>query len=172
MQTGFHPTPGQVILLEYEGEHKGGHGGQSDHHTTTGLVIQTRETAHLDDPGRLSLEALRHVEKVQRRSWPRRLMNLAVSLVPLDEADVIGVAGHTLDLGVGGARVRTVRPLPSGCDPSLAITLPDGTLLLVPTRVVYADVGEGGCDYRLAFCDLDETDAARLAELVGVTAAT
>ena len=65
-----------------------------------------------------------------------------------------------------------MRPLPSGCDPSLAVTLPDGTAMLVPTRVVYADVGEGGCDYRLAFCDLDETDAARLAELVGVTAAT
>ena len=139
---------------------------------TPDALYRAHATAHLDDPGRLSLEALRQIERVQRRSWPRRPMTLAVSLVPLDEADVIGVPGHTVDLGVGGARVHTVRPLPTGCDPSLALTLPNGTPLLVPARVVYADVGEGGCDYRLAFCDLDESDATHLAELVGTPAAT
>jgi hypothetical protein len=133
-------------------------------------LYRAHATAHLNDPGRISLQALRDVERVQRRSWPRRSLTLDVSLVPLDEAEFIAVPGQTVDLGIGGARVRTARPLPAGIDPSLAINLPDGTAMLVAARVVYADIGQGHCDYRIAFCDLEEGDAARLAGLVGTPA--
>lgn len=209
MEAGFRPTPGQVVLLEYDTG--GGAGPAADRHTVTGLILRTEGgqvtisltptvsppldgtdvlasvfapdalfrahgTAHLPCPGRLRLYAIRDVERIQRRSWPRRSLALDVRLVPLDDVDLddvamVAVAGRTVDLGIGGARVRTMDRLPVGVDPSLALTLPDGTDMLLAARIVYADVCDTGCDYRLAFCDLDESDAARLAELVGSPAA-
>ena len=194
MESQFRPSAGQVVLLQYdEAADRRTATGLVIQSRDGGVVLdlspsarppgdgcevvasvfapealyRAHATAHVNDPGRISLDALHDVERVQRRSWPRRPLNIEVSLVPLDEADVIAVPGQTVDLGIGGARVRTARPIPAGIDPSLALNLPDGTAMLLAARVVYADVGEGGCDYRLAFCDLEEADAARLAGLVG-----
>jgi len=123
-------------------------------------------TAGYDDDGRLRLAGLRHLETIQRRRWPRREMVMPVSLIPADDAAPIGVLGETVDIGVGGTHVTTERPLPGGTDPLVALTLPDGEVLVLAARVVHATTEPGHCDYRLAFQDLDDRDTAHLAELV------
>jgi hypothetical protein len=127
-------------------------------------------TAHAGRGGLVALDPVHQVERVQRRSWPRRALHLAVTLVPLQgtgtDADFTGISGRTVDVGVGGMRVETIRPLPGGVDPSVMMTLSDGTSMFLPTRIVHADIGRDSCEYRLAFHELQEEDAARLAALV------
>ena len=117
----------------------------------------------------VALDPLHEIERVQRRRSPRRALRLSVTLVSTAESDpdVSRVAGRSLDVGVGGLRVETVRPLPDGADPIVIVSVPEGAPLMLPTRVVTADVGEDGCEYRLAFTRLRPTDADRLALLMG-----
>lgn len=198
MVTGFRPRAGQVVLLEYEGDHAEGT-------CLTGLVVKDEggdvtidvgasgpapaegskvvasvfapealyrlhATARPGRGGLVALDPVHEIERVQRRSWPRRALHLSVTLVPLDgtgtDADFTGVAGRTVDVGVGGMRVETIQPLPGGIDPSVMMTLEDGTSMFLPTRVVHVDIGPESCEYRLAFHELPEDDAARLAALV------
>ena len=48
----------------------------------------------------------------------------------------------------------------------LALTFPQGETLLLPTRVVGSQVADAGCEYRLAFWQLDEIEIGRLADLL------
>jgi hypothetical protein len=127
-------------------------------------------TATVEDQ-RVRLTGFRGVEIIQRRRWPRREMTMPVSLIPADDAAPVGVLGETVDIGVGGTRVRTGAPLPGGGDPLVALTLPDGDVLVLAARVVHAETGPDHCDYRLAFRDLDGGEAAQLAELVAAVPA-
>jgi hypothetical protein len=122
----------------------------------------------------VTLDSVHDVERVQRRRAPRHALRLSVTLVSADESDpdVSRVAGRSLDVGAGGLRVETVRPLPRGADPIAIVALPEGAPLMVPTRVITADVSEDGCEYRLAFTQLRPADADRLAVLMGATAAS
>lgn len=129
-------------------------------------LYRVQASAIRDDSGRLVLGKLRDVEMIQRRRWPRREMTMPVSLVALDEPAPVGVQGETVDVGIGGTCVHTRDPLPAGADPMVTLTLPGGEPLMLPARVVFSRHAEDGWDYRLAFCDLDDADAAQLAELV------
>jgi hypothetical protein len=123
-------------------------------------------TLRADGQSRVVLAGTEVIETVQRRRWPRRPVSMPVSLVPVEDVEPTGVVGETVDIGVGGARVTTASPLPRGVDPLVALTLPDGEVLLLASRVVLAEPEDGHYAYRLAFCDLDGNDASKLAELV------
>lgn len=122
--------------------------------------------------GVVVLDPVYDVERVQRRRAPRRPLRLGVTLVSTAESDpdVLRVAGRSLDVGVGGLRVQTVRALPKGANPIAIMSVPHGAPLMLPTRVVSAHEAEDGCEYRLAFTNLRPADADRLAVLVGSAA--
>jgi hypothetical protein len=119
--------------------------------------------------GRLAIDPIHGVERIERRSWPRHALHIDVTLATLDgpDDDMIGVAGRTLDIGMAGLRVQTIRRLPAGADVTAILTLPDGGRLVARTTVVSAHTGEGGFEYRLAFDPLDNVDATRVVALVG-----
>jgi hypothetical protein len=121
--------------------------------------------------GRVVLEPIHDVERVQRRRSFRQPMRVGITLVATDESDpdVARIAGRSLDVGVGGLRVSTNRALPKGAQPIAIVSVPEGAPLMLPTRVVTADVSDRGCEYRLAFTQLRSSDADRLAVLMGAT---
>lgn len=108
------------------------------------------------------------VERIQRRRWPRRRLDLAVTVCPVaDGRRVEGVPGRTVDIGVGGVCVETLRPVEGEGDPMVILSLPDGTSIVSLTATVgVEDLGDGW-RYRLAFRNLEAHDAGRIAELVG-----
>lgn len=108
-------------------------------------------------------------EPIQRRRWPRCRVSLAVSMVPVDGATC--VCGETVDLSMGGTRVVTHEPLPLGQDPLLAITMPEGDIVLIPSRVIRAEHESDGFSYGLVFPEVDGDEAARIAGLVAKTCA-
>lgn len=116
---------------------------------------------------RMVLSDVRDVETVQRRRWPRRQLNVPVILLTVGTPAAAGIAGETVDLGVGGTCVHTTQPVPRRADPTVRFTLPGGELLMLPARVVDAAPSDAGYDYRLAFRDLADEDASRLAQIVG-----
>lgn len=120
------------------------------------------------------LDPLIDIERVQRRRSPRRALRVSVTLVSSDESDpdVSRVAGRSLDIGAGGLRVETIRPLPVAADPIAIVSVPQGAPLMLPTRVITARVDEEGCEYRLAFTQLRPSDAERLAVLMGSARST
>jgi hypothetical protein len=116
-----------------------------------------RQRAHARRRGnRLELFPQGEVERLQRRLLPRRRVELPVTLANLDgdDAQVQAVRGTTVDLGPGGARVRTVESLPAGCDPTLVVTLPTGERVVSLTSVLEAGPCPGGTEYRLVFTEL------------------
>jgi hypothetical protein len=127
-------------------------------------------TALVGEDRLVTLVGLRDIDVVQRRQWPRHELSLPVSLVAVDDARPIGVTGHTLDLGIGGAKVHTAEPIPDGSDPMVTLTLPEGDVLLLNARVVHTARGAAGFDYGLAFRDLDEDDVAHLSEVLAKSA--
>ena len=201
MTTLFHPTAGQVALIEVVGSWSapateddpltgvvdtGADGiltimGVSSPRLADGAEVivsifaadalyRIRATSHWARSGRLVIDPIADVERIQRRRWPRQAVHLDVVLAPLighDDA-VTGIAGRTLDLGIGGLRVETDRRLPGGSLLSMTLTLPDGGTLVALTTIVYADVSEERCEYGLAFDELSDVDAARLAALIGL----
>jgi hypothetical protein len=118
------------------------------------------------------IDPLHDVERVQRRRSARPPIRVSVTLVSTDESDpdVSRVAGRSLDIGAGGLRVETVRPLPVAAEPIAIVSVPQGAPLMLPTRVISAQVAEEGCEYRLAFTQLRPADAERLAVLIGTPA--
>ena len=126
-----------------------------------GAVRAKSSTVVLIDP-------LLDVERVQRRRSARPPIRVSVTLVSIDESDpdVSRVAGRSLDIGAGGLRVETIRPLPVEAEPIAIVSVPEGAPLMLPTRVIAAQVDDDGCQYRLAFTQLRPTDAERLAVLM------
>ena len=107
------------------------------------------------------------VERVQRRRWPRRRIDLPVTLCPVvDGRRVEGVSGRTVDVGVGGLCVETLREVPGEGDPMVILSLPDGTSVVALTSTVAAEDLGDGWRYRLAFLDIDAHDAGRIADVV------
>jgi hypothetical protein len=107
------------------------------------------------------------VERIQRRKWPRRRLDLPVTVCPVSDGRRLeGVPGRTVDVGVGGVCVETLRPVEGEGDPMVIVSLPDGTTIVSLTATVgVEDLGDGW-RYRLAFRHLEAHDAGRLAELV------
>lgn len=137
----------------------------SSHFAPEALYRMTA-TVRAEQPGYIRLEECDLLETVQRRRWPRRSVSIPVTLVAADMPSPAGVKGETVDIGIGGALVRAHGRLPDGADPLVAITPPGAETMLIVSRVVGAEVAADHVDYRLAFCELDEFETARLADIV------
>ncbi|HET9076498.1 MAG TPA: PilZ domain-containing protein [Acidimicrobiales bacterium] len=106
------------------------------------------------------------IERIQRRRWPRRALTLPVTLCPVSEGlRMEGVPGRTVDVGIGGCSVETLRPLDGEGDPMVILSLPDGTTIVSATSTVAVEDLGDGWRYRLAFRDLEAHEAGRLADL-------
>jgi hypothetical protein len=106
------------------------------------------------------------VERIQRRRWPRKRLDLPVTLCAVDNSvRMSGVPGRTVDLSVGGLCVETIRQLDGTDDPTVILDLPDGTAIVATVAIVGSDDLGDGWRYRLAFQGLDESDIDRLAQL-------
>jgi c-di-GMP-binding flagellar brake protein YcgR len=106
------------------------------------------------------------IERIQRRKWPRRRLDLAVTLCPTAKGmHTEGVPGRTVDVSIGGLCVETLRPVEGEGCPMVILSLPDGTSIVSSVSTVAAEDLGDGWRYRLAFDRLDSHDASRLAEL-------
>lgn len=137
----------------------------SSHFAPEALYRMTA-TVRAEQPGYIRLEDCDLLETVQRRRWPRRSVSIPVTLVAPDLPSPSGVRGETVDIGIGGALVRTRDRLPDGGDPLVAITPPGAETMLIVSRVVGSEAAADHVDYRLAFCELDDVETARLADIV------
>jgi hypothetical protein len=130
--------------------------------------ISGRATA---DGARLVFEGDVAVERIQRRRWPRRRLDLAVTLCPVqDWTEPEGVPARTIDISVGGLFVECARPLPDSCDPLVMLHLPDGAEVVANAVTVRSETADDHWRYRLAFRDLDAAGTSRLATLTGAEA--
>ena len=112
------------------------------------------------------------VERVQRRQAPRASHELHAVLSNFDDPGaLVSVVGETVDLGEGGCRIRTERPFPAGCDPTVTLSLPDGTDVVVLGAVLQSVAVDGVYEYRIVFLDIEDDDRSRLARLVTELAA-
>lgn len=106
------------------------------------------------------------VERIQRRHWPRRRMDIPATLCAVgDGRRIEGVPGRTVDLGVGGVSVETLRPIDCESRTRIILSLPDGTSFVAAARTVSSEELGDGWRYRFAFEHLDAHDAARLTAL-------
>lgn len=107
------------------------------------------------------------VERIQRRKWPRRRLDLPVTVCPVEDGrHLAGVPGRTVDMSVGGVCVETLRQLEGEGNPMLILNLPDGTSVVALTSTIAVEDLGDGWRYRLAFTDLDNHDRGRIAALV------
>jgi hypothetical protein len=122
-------------------------------------------------PGRgegiVVLSDVHELERIQRRTAVRVPMRLGVSLACLDDptAGLQAVAGYTIDIGVGGLQVQTLRPLPD-CDPTVMLTLPDGSSVAALALVLQTTPYGDGYRSRLSFQDLPADTMTALSALV------
>lgn len=188
----FRPGPGQVALVEYPGTHEpmtglitNGHqehiaidlGAQAPAVPDEPVVISVyapdalyrlRGTVRPARPdGVIVLEPVHDVERIQRRSAARVPIQVGVVLSFLDDPSprIESIVGRTLDIGLGGLRVLTLRPVPKR-DPTVMFTLPTGRSIVGATLVLSEDAGDEGYEVRLSFQDLDPDDVVALRELV------
>ena len=138
-------------------------------------LYRVRATA-LPHPGALrpSVIDLRvhDIERVQRRSAPRARIALHTVLSNFDDPGaLVSVVGETVDLGAGGCRVRTSKPFPPGCDPTVTVTMPGGDDVVVLGAVLQARPARGGYEYRIVFLDITDEDRERVAQVASALAA-
>jgi PilZ domain-containing protein len=106
------------------------------------------------------------IERIQRRRWPRRRMDLPVTLCPVESASSFeGVAGRTVDISVGGACIETLRPVEGEGNPMVILRLPDGSTVVCGAATIAVEQLDDGWRYRVAFTDLASADASRLESL-------
>jgi PilZ domain len=117
--------------------------------------------------GVIVLEPVHDVERIQRRSAARVPIQVGVVLSFLDDPTpmIESIVGRTLDIGLGGLRVLTLRPVPKR-DPTVMFTLPTGRSIVGATLVLSEDSTDEGYEVRLSFQDLDPDDVVALRELV------
>lgn len=189
----FRPGPGQVALVEYPGRQEpmtglvtNGHqeqiaidlGAQAPPAPEEPIVVSVyapdalyrlRGTARRARPeGVIVLEPVHDVERIQRRSAARVPIQVGVVLSFLDDPSPLiieSIVGRTLDIGLGGLRVLTLRPVPKR-DPTVMFTLPTGRSIVGATLVLSEDTSAEGYEVRLSFQDLDPDDVVALRELV------
>jgi hypothetical protein len=107
------------------------------------------------------------VERVQRRATPRSKLSVHAVLSNFDEPGaLVSVVGETVDLGAGGCRVQTRTAFPSGCDPTVTLSLEDGSSIVSLAAVLQAKHAGDIFEYRLVFLNMEDKDRLRLSELV------
>ena len=189
----FRPGPGQVALVEYPGTHEpvtglitnGGQreriaidlGTQAPLGDSSEIVVSVyapdalyrlRATAVPARPdGVIVLEPVHDIERIQRRSAVRVPIQIGVTLSFLEDPTpmIESIVGRTIDVGLGGLRVLTLRPVPHR-DPTVMFTLPTGRSIVGAALVLSEDKVDGGWECRLAFEDLDADDVVALREMV------
>lgn len=189
----FRPGPGQVALVEYPGGQEPMTGlvtnGHEDHIAidlgaqapsavprdpvvvsvyAPDALYRMRGTARAVRPeGVIVLEPVLDVERIQRRSAARVPIQVGVTLSFLDDSSpmIESIVGRTLDIGLGGLRVLTLRPVPKR-DPTVMFTLPTSRSIVGATLVLSEDRTDEGYEVRLSFQDLDPDDVVALRELV------
>jgi hypothetical protein len=127
--------------------------------------VRARANARPDQKAIIDL-TVEEIERVQRRVAPRTQIELKVAMTAFDgeSSQMPSVVGRTVDVGPGGCRVATERQFPPGLDPTVTLHLPEGDLVVL-AQVLQATHDDGGWEYRMAFMDIDEDDAKRLAAL-------
>jgi hypothetical protein len=194
----YRPLPGQVALLERPGagdnDMTGLVGAADDDHFEIDLGLGNAVALEPEEvvvnvcapealyrlsakasPGRgqgiVVLTDVHELERIQRRTAVRVPIRLGVSLACLDDpsAGLQAVSGYTIDIGVGGVQVQTLRPLPD-CDPTVMLTLPDGTRVAALSLVLQTTPYGDGYRSRLCFQDLPAEDMTALSALVQATA--
>ena len=187
----FRPGPGQVALVEYPGGQATLTGlvtagqeaiaidlGAARHPVADEPVVvsvyapdalyRLHATARAARPdGVIVLEPVLDVERIQRRSAARVPIQVGVTLSFLDGPSpmIESIVGRTLDIGLGGLRVQTLRGLPHR-DPTVMFTLPSARSIVGAALVLSEDATAEGYECRLAFQDLDPDDVVALSELV------
>jgi hypothetical protein len=123
--------------------------------------------------GVIVLDPVHDVERVQRRNAKRAPLNVGVTLSCVDgpSPTIQSVVGRTVDIGVGGVRVVTLRPLPDG-DPTVILTLPGGAEIVAHTEVLAVEASDESYEYRLAMRELAEEDELAVREFVEANAHT
>jgi len=192
MEREFQPGPGQVALVEYAersdecltglvlGEDGGymaidlGASGplraERDEVVVSvfapDAMYRLRATARSGQPdGVIVLTPVHAVERIQRRGAARTAIRLGVTLAVIDLPAVDSVVGRSIDVGLGGLRVETLRALPQG-DLAATFTLPGGTSIVAPVDVLAVETDADGYEYRLAFGQLSGPEAEAIAALV------
>ncbi len=189
----FRPGPGQVALVEYPGAQEPMTGLVTNGHTehiaidlgaqapsavpdepivvsvyAPDALYRLRGTARPARPdGVIVLEPVHDVERIQRRSAARVPIQVGVVLSFLDDPTpmIESIVGRTLDIGLGGLRVLTLRPVRKR-EPTVMFTLPTGRSVVGASLVLSEDATADGYEVRLAFQDLDAEDVVALRELV------
>jgi hypothetical protein len=190
----YRPLPGQVALLERPGadtsDVTGLVGVADDDHFEIDLGLGNVVSLEPEEvvvsvcapealyrlsakatPGRsdgiLVLSDVHELERIQRRTAVRVPMRLGVSLACLDgnASELQSVIGYTVDIGVGGVQVQTLRPLPD-CDPTVMLTLPDGATVAALAMVLQTTPYGDGYRSRLAFQDLPPDTMNELSAIV------
>ena len=188
----FRPGPGQVALVEYPGAQEPMTGLVTNGHEQIAIdlgaqapppsfeepivvsvfapdaLYRLRGTARPARPdGVIVLEPVFDVERIQRRSAARVPIQVGVTLSFLDEPSpmIESIVGRTLDIGLGGLRVLTLRPVPKR-EPTVMFTLPTGRSIVGAALVLSEDSTDDGYEVRLSFQDLDSDDVVALRELV------
>lgn len=180
--TQYRPVPGQVVLVEHAeggtGDSTGlvGAGDGDGFEIDLGLgsalsaeregvivsvcardgLYRLKATSSRGaGDGIIVLSEIEEIDRIQRRTSTRLPIRLGVTLACLDEptSRIGGVTGFTIDLGVGGVQVQTMRPLPDG-DPTVMLVLPDGTIVTALALVLQTTAVAGGFRSRLSFHDL------------------
>ncbi|MBV8560556.1 MAG: PilZ domain-containing protein [Acidimicrobiia bacterium] len=131
-------------------------------------LYRLRGTARPARPdGVIVLEPVFDVERIQRRSAARVPIQVGVTLSFLDDPSpmIESIVGRTLDIGLGGLRVLTLRPVPQR-EPTVMFTLPTGRSIVGAALVLSEDSTDEGYEVRLSFQDLDSDDVVALRELV------
>jgi hypothetical protein len=131
-------------------------------------LYRLRGTARAARPeGVIVLEPVIDVERIQRRSAARVPIQVGITLSFLDDPSlpIESIVGRTLDIGLGGLRVLTLRTVPKR-DPTVMFTLPTGRSIVGATLVLSEDSTDEGYEVRLSFRDLDPDDVVALRELV------
>ena len=188
----FRPGPGQVALVEYPGAQEPMTGLVTNGHEQIAIdlgaqvpppafeepivvsvfapdaLYRLRGTARPARPdGVIVLEPVFDVERIQRRSAARVPIQVGVTLSFLDDLSptIESIVGRTLDIGLGGLRVLTLRPVPKR-EPTVMFTLPTGRSIVGAALVLSEDSTDDGYEVRLSFQDLDSDDVVALRELV------
>ena len=190
----YRPLPGQVALLEHPrtgaADVTGLVGTAGDDHFEVDLGLSNAVPPEPEEvvvsvcapdalyrlsakatPGNsqgiVVLSDIHELERIQRRTAVRVPIRLGVSVACLDDPTLglRSVTGYTIDIGVGGVQVQTLRALPD-CDPTVMLTLPDGTRVAALTLVLQSEPNDEGFRSRLVFQDLEPDTMTALSSLV------
>jgi hypothetical protein len=135
--------------------------------TPEALVRVTGVLIADDSEGALYELVVKDVERIQRRRAHRVQIELAATLVVTDGGGPMqSIRGRTRNVSVGGCRVVTDKPLPSGAQPMISLDIrDDGPPFMAETTVLAIDHEDSWWDYRLMFTAIEDSDRARLDRL-------